>query len=37
MMIYRSFNCTKFDITFFQYYDARSLNVEHFLTHSKTM
>ncbi len=36
-MIYRIFNCTKFDNTFFQYYDARILNVEYFLTHSKTM
>ncbi len=36
-MIYQIFNCTKFDNTFFQYYDARILNVEYFLTHSKTM
>lgn len=29
-MIYRIFNCTKFDNTFYQYYDARILNVEYF-------
>lgn len=37
MLIYRIFNCSKFDNLFFEYYDARILNVEHFLTQPATM
>ncbi len=37
MLIYRIFNCSKFDNLFFEDYDARILNVEYFLTQTKTL
>lgn len=37
MLIYRIFNCSKFDNLFFEYYDARILNIEYFLTQPATM